>query len=395
MRFQQGAAITGQPIPPSHINNLGLDVMDAQNGLFGVRQSVINGAIDRGGLPSMVTAGTGLSLTVLATATNVILSFAAGYSGILPAEYKEVLVADATVSSLAASSTLYVYATRVSAGVVTIAADLLQPIYSESEPLTYTDTAPSGGTASGATNPAGSLVTSAASTGAVLWQRTLATNQTGVIYEFGIHGSVSTGTATVALQASTNGTTWTTLGSNVSLTTTQAFTRQQVTATTYKYLRLLAVTASSQTFTINQIAMTTNLPVGTLANGQFWFDPVTMIGQTWSTTTSTWTAVQRVYLGEVVTGSAAVTSVITYAYQGRYVSPPIVFAPANNSTSATESHNLGLVPYIASATSHNPGQGSAGIGYASTAGFNFDRLTYTVTWNTSIYYGRIILARGW
>lgn len=72
-------------------------------------------------------------------------------------------------------------------------------------------------------------------------------------------------------------------------------------------------------------------------SGQHWYD----IGaaKMMAYNGSAWTAVQRVFVGEAVTGAAAITSVTPYAFAGRYAG-----TMATSMTGATVSHNLGVMP---------------------------------------------------
>lgn len=54
---------------------------------------------------------------------------------------------------------------------------------------------------------------------------------------------------------------------------------------------------------------------------------------------SSWDEKQRVFLGEAVTGASSVTSVITYALQGRYDSD---WFSVSANTNYTKDHNIGI-----------------------------------------------------
>ena len=77
-----------------------------------------------------------------------------------------------------------------------------------------------------------------------------------------------------------------------------------------------------------------------VANGQHTYvanDGVMFVGNG-----STKTPVQRVFMGEAVTGVSSVTSVTTYACNGKYVSADTTWPAAGSAVSVN--HNLGMVP---------------------------------------------------
>jgi hypothetical protein len=87
------------------------------------------------------------------------------------------------------------------------------------------------------------------------------------------------------------------------------------------------------------------------ATNQYWFDTVRFVGQYWNG--SAWVTVQRVFVGECVTGTSSVTSVICYAYKGVYDSG--WFAVASSNTSYVKSHNIGIIPLTAESFASNNG----------------------------------------
>ena len=74
---------------------------------------------------------------------------------------------------------------------------------------------------------------------------------------------------------------------------------------------------------------------------QYWFDTGNMVGYYYDG--SAWVACQRVFVGECVTGTSSVTSVICYAYSGRFKSIGTAITLSANSDFST-SHNIGVNP---------------------------------------------------
>lgn len=75
------------------------------------------------------------------------------------------------------------------------------------------------------------------------------------------------------------------------------------------------------------------------ATDQHWFDMSVFTMKRW--TGAAWSIVQRVFVGEAATGTSTVTSVTTYALNGRYRSP--VASPLfGSSTVVNFNHNLGI-----------------------------------------------------
>lgn len=75
------------------------------------------------------------------------------------------------------------------------------------------------------------------------------------------------------------------------------------------------------------------------AADQHWFDLSTYTMKRW--TGAAWAVVQRVFIGEVVTGASTVSSVVTYAYQRRYDSGWTNTLPAA-ATLISRNHNIGV-----------------------------------------------------
>jgi hypothetical protein len=124
------------------------------------------------------------------------------------------------------------------------------------------------------------------------------------------------------------------------ITTNTTITGLSANATNYIY----ADVASNGTVTLGS---TTLAPIYTfvgtpsVANGQFTFRIAEMKGYVGNGSTAP--QVYRVFLGEVVTGTSAVTSVITYALNGYYDSGYTNTLPAS-AVQTMKSHNLGVIP---------------------------------------------------
>lgn len=73
------------------------------------------------------------------------------------------------------------------------------------------------------------------------------------------------------------------------------------------------------------------------STGQHWFDLSSFVMKQWNG--SSWDVVQRVFVGEVVTGASTVTSATTYAHQRRYRS---IWTAVSGGTGYTFNHNLGI-----------------------------------------------------
>ncbi len=79
---------------------------------------------------------------------------------------------------------------------------------------------------------------------------------------------------------------------------------------------------------------------GAPATDQHWFDQTSWQMKRWSG--SAWVVVQRVFVGEAVTDASTVTSVATYALNGRYVSADVTWPAAATAVSLTT--NIGVAP---------------------------------------------------
>ena len=154
---------------------------------------------------------------------------------------------------------------------------------------------------------------------------------------------------------------------------------------------------------------------------QHWFSPATYVMQRWNG--SAWAAVQRVFVGEAVTGASTVTSVDTYAYSGLFVTGWFAVTTGTNyskkhylgmsiadanalvsvftSTSSTGASNVAIAPtfvsnmtafygYLPKSTLINSRQGTGF--FTGANGVHYD--DGSGNWVTSAYYN-IIFKRGW
>lgn len=105
--------------------------LPAQNALAATRQAILAAKVDSSGYNAAFAAGTGLACDLSATATNMVLSFAAGFNSSGSLDYVSALTADQAsfVSALPASNTSYLFADFASSSSVTWASTLVPPQY--------------------------------------------------------------------------------------------------------------------------------------------------------------------------------------------------------------------------------------------------------------------------
>lgn len=94
----------------------------------GVRQTVNAGSVDANGLPNFLATSVNLNLPISAKATNLVIAAANGFNSNGPVDRIGVVTADTTLT-VAASSSLYIYADVSAAGVVTFGSGTLAPSY--------------------------------------------------------------------------------------------------------------------------------------------------------------------------------------------------------------------------------------------------------------------------
>lgn len=92
--------------------------------IAGVRQTVQSASVDSNGYANFISIGTGLSVNIAATTTNIKLNASGGLS-----DRNATINANTTISSLTANTTNYLYADISATGVVTLGSTTLAPIY--------------------------------------------------------------------------------------------------------------------------------------------------------------------------------------------------------------------------------------------------------------------------
>lgn len=96
---------------------------------------------------------------------------------------------------------------------------------------------------------------------------------------------------------------------------TGAWSGLAASSTAYLYIELDPTTGWSS-YGISYTAPTyAAVAPATPANNDSWYDTVNEVMYSWDSTSSNWDVVNRVFVGEAVTGTSSVTSVTTYAYR--------------------------------------------------------------------------------
>ena len=120
--------------------------------------------------------------------------------------------------------------------------------------------------------------------------------------------------------------------------------------TNYVYATYVSATSVTWGCTTLQPVYQISAP-GSPSTGQYWFNTSSYVMQSWNG--SSWVTSNTVFVGEAVAGSSTITSVVSYAFQGRaFVSQ----ASLAVSTTYTLSHNIGtnnvtVDPYYENVTS--------------------------------------------
>jgi len=100
-----------------------------------VRQTVLAAAVDANGYANFISIGSGLAVNIDGTPTPVRIAFAAGFGANGALNYVGTVDADTSISSLAASTTNYLFAERnAGTGAVTLGKVSVAPIYSYAAP---------------------------------------------------------------------------------------------------------------------------------------------------------------------------------------------------------------------------------------------------------------------
>lgn len=134
------AANGGSPVIKSTLDS---KITDLQNGVIRVpqsgfnRQTVLSSSVDSSGLPNFLSAGSGLSLNISASASSpLIISFADGFDVYGNKDYLVNIAANSTLTNLPASSTRYVYAElNPSTGAVSFGHVAFFPSYDRTAPV--------------------------------------------------------------------------------------------------------------------------------------------------------------------------------------------------------------------------------------------------------------------
>lgn len=96
------------------------------SGSTGVRQTVQYASVDSSGAANFMSAGTGLSVNIAASSTNIVIHSAGGKKSL---DRIGVISADTSVAGLTNATTNYIYATIGTNGSVTLGSTTLAPIY--------------------------------------------------------------------------------------------------------------------------------------------------------------------------------------------------------------------------------------------------------------------------
>lgn len=304
------------------------------------RQTIVTSAADGSGGASFIAVGTGLAVNISASATSPLtLSFSKGIDSTGMAAVLGAVTTNVTSAwaGLTANTTNYLYVERDSStGALSYAATTSRPLEGYS-PIATGTAVP---TMTGATAPSGTASASSEFGGYYGWSAfngtvashtdTWLASDTSVPqwirYDFGSGNSkiiaqyalVATcygwGTdinpKTFKLQGSANGSSWTDLDSRSNITTWSLCERKTYTIASpasYRYYRLYISAYNGGTY---------------LAVGEFelyeqnpnWFDLAKNTAYSWGG--SSYTAVQRVFVGEAVTGGSSVSSVRSYGGTG-------------------------------------------------------------------------------
>lgn len=247
------------------------------------RQTVLSSAVDSDGLPTFISAGSGLSAAIAATTTPIVMTAANGYGPAGQIDLIGRVTADATISSLTGAQSV-------------------------------SSITRSGSTATVTTGSAHNLVTGA---------------------EITMSGATQTEYNITAIVTVTGSTTFTYTVSGAPAT--PATGSPVYTVTNFLYGDI----ASGGAVTLGKGLLPPAYQEGgtysTTAN-QFTFNVKEMVGKVGNGSTAAQT--YRVYIGDVQCSTSAVTSQRNYALMGRYTAPYVSTLPGT-ATAVTKQHNLG------------------------------------------------------
>lgn len=318
------------------------------------RQIVLQGAKDANGIADFLVPGTGLQVVLEAdTAEPCIISFANGFNDEDGYNFVEKITTDQNFDSLAASSELFLYVNRDSSGVLTYLNSNRAPEYGFAK-STYRDrhaypklyaANSENGVVAVASSEASGFAAYKAFNGekATYWRN----NTTGtascyiqmsytygkVINKYGIRSQAVSGSPTAwTFEGSNDGSAWTTIETRSSITFTadELKTYETSNTTSYKYYKL-TITGINGGAVACEIA---DILLCEAINHYYVIPEGTMYYHDGST----WTAVNRVFVGEVRTGASTVSSgsttagLFTYAIRGLYASTTQTFTVGNVAT---------------------------------------------------------------
>ena len=361
---------------PSELHQAGLH---GHGSVVPVRQTVLAGRVDGNGQANFLEAGAGFAINLKASQVPVEVAFAAGFhKGAL--DYVERIDADVDAAwTLPASATSFLYVDRdPNTGLISFGHTPVAPHYGAKTKYALADV--SGSTTSTISALAGSGAenlfdgdpstifhsTQHANTGTI----TQSLNTPFILREYVIRKREDA----YPLRAPRDwrvegfdGHSWEILDTRIGETGWGSGESRRYTVvndTSYQAYRLVILASNGG----DGYLVISGWDLYTHSEGSHWFDLSTMTMKVWNG--SAWVPKQRVFIGEAVTDGSGVTSVITYALQGRYSSGRF---PVTANTNYTKSHNIGAAPE------------TIVLRGASTAGGVLSEFS-NITWSGS-YYG--------
>lgn len=377
-----------------------------------IRQAVLQAPSDTYGLPIAITGSSGLTTKIGgSTASPLVVSFSKGYDERGAIESIKKITSLLTIN-LTANSTNYVYIENTTGG-ITGGASLFAPEYQgasiaissigtmelQNEDYAIKDSEYSTNYAVNAFNYQ--------TWGDYIWQSSIAGNVIsgaawiGQDFGVGVQCKISTikvlsaaatnTPSTILVQTSDDASTWTTVGSATALTANAWTTINIASPVMKRAYRILAnanLSASFYRWSVKQMTM-----LG-IRGAQHWFN-LNDFKMYKANTSGSWEATSRVFLGEVVTGAASVTSVKQYALLGFYDSGWLNYDSTILTTTGL-THNLGMVPisspilYFKSSATNIVCDSAATI-----KGMDTSTITFNLPGGTAYSLMRVILNRGW
>lgn len=296
----------------------------------GLRNAIVQGVLDANGRPAFLAVGTGLAVNLLATAMALVLAFAYGNaaSGAPNDPAPMAILADqpSAWSGLTINATNYLYINRnPSTGALTFGASLVPPMCQTTTPTNGSDMSISAAAISSGDNGAQAKGLAFDKNSSTYWlssQTGAAVNGAAYIgqdfgvasYSFGqitVNQAIQPNAVTSAIvQISTDGTTWTNLQTITLSPTTGVQTFALSTNSGNRAIRLLANSATNGGSGANSWAVYEMTVAYAITTDQHWYNPVTSLMQVYNG--STWSSVQRLFMGYAITNGTAVISVASY-----------------------------------------------------------------------------------